>query len=262
MTDDRPSETQKPRGNPLHDLGDRAHRPSPPPRATGLAKSVLPPSRKYTLLLGSLVLLGLLYPALDFGVGGRAAWTVSTWMVLLGAVRACQRHPLEMYLARWMVAVLVGTAAVRLLVESSTLYFVVLSLHVVFFAWTMRVILWDVLTSRRVTYDTIYGASALYVMLGVAGAFVFELLHEVDPAAFVDVNGVALRSGDGSIGNFLYLSFVTLTTLGYGDITPESSLARLMTSGEAVVGQLYLTILVARLVGLHIGGSSTRGSHH
>jgi hypothetical protein len=68
------------------------------------------------------------------------------------------------------------------------------------------------------------------------------------PGSFIVSNEDVSRTG----GNFLYYSFVTLTTLGYGDITPASSPARSLSTLEAVTGQLYIAILVARLVGLHI----------
>ena len=61
-----------------------------------------------------------------------------------------------------------------------------------------------------------------------------------------------MRFGGEHSVNPLYYSFVTLTTLGYGDISPASSMARMLAAIEAVVGQVYLTVLVARLVGLHI----------
>jgi hypothetical protein len=61
----------------------------------------------------------------------------------------------------------------------------------------------------------------------------------------------ALGDGGAWLGSFLYLSFVTLTTLGYGDLTPLSRVAQMLTSAEAVFGQLFLAIFIARLVGLY-----------
>jgi hypothetical protein len=63
---------------------------------------------------------------------------------------------------------------------------------------------------------------------------------------------VAVNAGMDSIHLYLYYSYTTLTTLGYGDITPTSPPAQSLSSLEAIVGQFYLTILVARLVGLHL----------
>jgi len=60
----------------------------------------------------------------------------------------------------------------------------------------------------------------------------------------------------------LYYSFVTMTTLGYGDIVPRSSSARMFAAIEALMGQLYLAVLVARLVGLHIFPSAGAGGGH
>ena len=61
------------------------------------------------------------------------------------------------------------------------------------------------------------------------------------------------------LSNMLYFSFVTLTTLGYGDLFPTLHVARFLASAEAISGQLYLTILVARLVGLHIVSARDAG---
>ncbi len=64
----------------------------------------------------------------------------------------------------------------------------------------------------------------------------------------------------GRVMQMRYFSFETLTTLGYGDIVPRSPAARMLATIEAVMGQIYLTVLIARLVGLHIAhaSSSTR----
>jgi voltage-gated potassium channel Kch len=59
-------------------------------------------------------------------------------------------------------------------------------------------------------------------------------------------------SSGSSFANFIYYSFVTLTTLGYGDIVPVSPHARALSSLEAVIGQLFIAVLIARLVGMHI----------
>ena len=76
----------------------------------------------------------------------------------------------------------------------------------------------------------------------------------LQPGSFSMAQG---QSGKTQI-EFTYYSFVTLTTLGYGDITPLSSRVKVLSMLEAVVGQIYLVVLVARLVGLHISHSSRR----
>ena len=95
------------------------------------------------------------------------------------------------------------------------------------------------------------------MLVGLAWAFLFSLLEVLQPGSFnlpelsaepLDLAAMEVRR----LSVFMYYSLVTLTTLGYGDITPVTPLARNLAAFEAVMGQLYIAILVARLVGLHI----------
>jgi len=71
------------------------------------------------------------------------------------------------------------------------------------------------------------------------------------------ISGVRELVGDQATpGPMIYFSYVTLTTLGYGDVTPVTNIAMSMSYAEAIIGQLFLAILVARLVGLHIAGGT------
>ena len=98
------------------------------------------------------------------------------------------------------------------------------------------------------------GALCLYLLLGVLWTILFAFVELARPAAFhyaKDVPGDALE-------NFMYYSFVTLTTLGYGDLTPVHPVARTLAYLEAVVGQLYIAVLVASLVGRYAAGLESR----
>jgi voltage-gated potassium channel len=117
-------------------------------------------------------------------------------------------------------------------------------------------ILGYVLRPGRVTGDKIYAAICVYLLAGYAWAFVYALLHELQPGSFsglAEVEDYAVR-----VMQMRYFSFVTLTTLGYGDIIPRSPAARTFATLEAVMGQIYLAVLVARLVGLHIVHATTK----
>ncbi len=78
---------------------------------------------------------------------------------------------------------------------------------------------------------------------------VYLLLNVIAPGSFVGITG---ETWSEQLNEFTYHSFVTLTTLGYGDITPAAPVARTLNYLEAVLGQMYLTVLVAALVGIHI----------
>jgi hypothetical protein len=97
----------------------------------------------------------------------------------------------------------------------------------------------------RITTDRIMGAVALYLLFGVTWGNAYEIVALLDSAAF----SAAADTGRG-IERWFYFSFVTLTTVGYGDVTPVSRAARVLAIGEALVGQLYPAIILARLVTL------------
>ena len=105
--------------------------------------------------------------------------------------------------------------------------------------------------SRDVTADTICGALCIYLLLGILWAFVYAGLESVAPGSFNFPDDPA-RSELTPIQRFLGFSFITLTTLGYGNIAPATHIADTLTSAQAIVGQIFLTVLVARLVALHI----------
>jgi hypothetical protein len=100
-----------------------------------------------------------------------------------------------------------------------------------------------VLRAGAVTRHQIQGAVAAYLLLGFAWAAAYEFLSLRDPAAFTGLAGAA-----GS--PWTYYSLVTLTTMGYGDITPVSPAARSLAVAEALTGQMYIAILISRLVAL------------
>ena len=143
-------------------------------------------------------------------------------------------------------------------------YFVVsLSLQVVgglcgaaFIIFAIIQILIFIYTQKEVTRDLIVGAAIVYLFMALAWSFIFGVVELLHPGSFSmpEIEGISTSR------SFLYYSFVTLTTLGYGDITPVTSLARSLCILEAVIGQLYLVVQVAWLVGVHVSQSMLKKS--
>lgn len=128
---------------------------------------------------------------------------------------------------------------------------------VVFMAFTVVMIVRAVVTARLVTWDTVIGAFAGYVMIGIVWTQVYCAIDLVDPDAF-SVAGIpgGLRGPPLERQAVLeYFSFATLSTLGYGDVTPLSQPARSLASFEAICGQFYLAVLVAGLIGIRTTGT-------
>ncbi len=101
----------------------------------------------------------------------------------------------------------------------------------------------------EVDQNRLMGAMCVYLLIGLAWAYVFTLIHVVSPTSFEGIVGPTTDAHAKAM-QFVYYSFVTLTTLGYGEITPASPVAQTLAYMEAVSGQFYLTILVAALVGM------------
>ena len=154
-------------------------------------------------------------------------------------------------------------AAVR--PDSPTQNDVVLFLSAVFFAKLIWNILHDIYGPERPTAERIFGALCAYVFVGVLFALLYAHLEFRDPSmnAFTISNGATIESTASEtslIPVFTYFSFVTLTTLGYGDITPVSDAARTLAWMEALLGQLYLAVMVAGFVAEHISRGNQKGS--
>jgi hypothetical protein len=176
--------------------------------------------------------------------------------MLLSAVYAVSDRRRIFYLTLAVLACAFVSRVINALVDSTPMILATVGFHAILFTLTAIVILADVLKDERVTSNKIFGALCVYLMIGLIWTLVFILLETCEPGSF---NGLR-NAEEASLkslpqlesGTFSYYSFVTLTTLGYGDITPVSRVARSFATLEAVMGQLYLAVLVARLVGLHI----------
>ncbi len=110
------------------------------------------------------------------------------------------------------------------------------------------VVLAQVYRAGPVTMHRIEGAIAAYLLLGITWAGAYHFMSLLDPGAFA---GTVVKPGSGAT-SFMYFSFVTLTTVGYGDMTPVHEVARSLAILEALTGQLYPAILLARLVSLEV----------
>jgi hypothetical protein len=115
------------------------------------------------------------------------------------------------------------------------------------------VILRRILASPTITFRIVLGALAIYLLVGLTYAYLFPLISAVTDAPFF------VQTANPAAIDYLYFSYVTLTTVGYGDFTASTSVGRMMAVSEALAGQLYLVSAVALLVG-NIGRTIVRGS--
>jgi hypothetical protein len=134
----------------------------------------------------------------------------------------------------------------------------------VFITWNQ---LRGVLRQKEVTSETISMSISVYLLLGFTWGLFYILLHHVQPLAFSLGSAPTPISGPSSEQQafpvLIYFSLTTLATIGYGDITPVTLQARYAAVTEGIMGQFYLAILVARLVGMQMSQAASRhGEHH
>jgi hypothetical protein len=160
------------------------------------------------------------------------------------------------------VSVFISLLAITLIafdkwIESRALLLTGLAMEIILFSMAIVLIIRHVMRYKKITEDKIYGAISAYLLIGIAWALLYTCIEIYQPHSFLFTSGFLIHSKQVSthrfyFSEFLYFSYVTLSTLGYGDIVPTTHLARLCASLQAVFGQLYVAVLIARLVGIHI----------
>ena len=126
---------------------------------------------------------------------------------------------------------------------------------ILFFGYILVVLFFGILRARKVNANLIFGSICIYMLIGLEWAFIYSLLESINPDSFTgNAAGFseAGERGEWLFLHFVYYSYTTLTTLGYGDIAPTTPPAQLISSLEAIAGQFYLAILVARLIGMYL----------
>ena len=222
---------------------------------------------RFILLLAALTALFLATPFVHiFGTQwhptfASAVITILFVAILVSAVFAVCGSRLTTVLAVVLAAPGILLQAVDLLDVHQGIEITKLLFGVLFLGFTVVVVLHHVFTTDRVTVDTIAAALCVYLMLGVLWALVYSVMEMLSPGSLAmpgAVEAESIRFGGTRSVLALYFSFVTMTTLGYGDIVPRSAPARMFAAMEAIMGQMYLAVLVARLVALHISQSMGR----
>jgi hypothetical protein len=209
---------------------------------------------KYLWLLLALALLLVVYPFLTETFLERAAFDVLLTLVFLAALRVVFADR-----RRRLLALLVGAPAVIGLWTGFVLPWlpplpITLGFHLsaaLFLILTVATILGDISRQEVVSQDSIFGAFCGYVLVGLTFGHVYCILEYTVPGSFQGRGLIPERLPSGDRLNYLlnYFSLITLTTVGFGDVAPASDGARGLSAVEAIVGQFYVAVLIAELIG-------------
>ena len=214
------------------------------------------PYRNIFVALIAVILVDALVP--NAFAGGRFSDLMMAAILLAALVETIRwrRH------AIWAAVLGVPAIGSRLIaaftVDSPTKNVAILTWTTVFLAFLIWNLLHDLNSGDRPTGERIFGALCAYIFIGMLFALVYAHVAYRDHSAFSvsnDAMSERLSSESSLMPVFTYFSFVTLTTLGYGDITPVAEHARTLAWLEALIGQLYLAVMVAGFVAQHISES-------
>ena len=215
------------------------------------------PMGQYEFLFFAILAVIIFRPLLENGFVGLLILNGLTSAILISSAYAVSDNPKTLrlslmlmvpaFIASWSTA-FVGALWPMAISRVLTFAFV---------SYILVVIARDILSEKNVTRDTIFGSACVYMLMGFAFADIFMLFQIIEPQSFGLVVDIAAVGSEVQLSSDLgYFSFVTLTTLGYGDMTPKTGMVQGLATLEAMLGQFYLTVLVARLVGLHLAGST------
>jgi len=202
---------------------------------------------RFSFLLLAILLMFALRPFLEPFIHVSLLSDIFFSLVMLSGIQAIGYNKTDYVLsfATAMPALLLGWTAELFQVPAVRLPASIFA--ALFFALALILILSHVNRQKEVTRDVVMGAVCAYFILGILWAYAYFFLEWASPGSFSlpkDLRGNPLH--------FIYYSFITLTTVGYGDILPVSPPARSFAVLEAVVGQMYLAVTMARLVAVHI----------
>jgi hypothetical protein len=201
-----------------------------------------------TALLVMLIITVFVLPALiPSGDLYDVARDVFVTLTLITGFVSVARHRVSSYTLALLCVAAITTRWMEWLVPGSMLVPVRQIATLLAVGLLAAIVAKDVFTAGKVTVDRIMGAIVLYLLLGIAFAVAYDSLAMHIPHAFAGA-----FEGVPGFERWTYFSFVTLTTVGYGDITPVATVARSIATFEAFVGQLYPVVILARLVSLQI----------
>lgn len=177
---------------------------------------------------------------------------LATSITSIVALTSSHVRPRAVHLAIWLSALTVLFAATAAVTGEKTLLNVGSLIQICLLAFAMAAVLWRVVSSAEVGSRTILGAISVYTVLGILFTFAYGTIDRIQGGPFFEE--VAHPNGS----DFIFFSYTTLTTTGYGNLVPGGQPGRMIAGLEMMLGQIFLVTLVAGLVSLWRPGEALR----
>ncbi|MGB5631513.1 MAG: ion channel [Waterburya sp.] len=214
-------------------------------------------ANKYSQLLATIILLLVVAPILE-GKAESLFVAVVLFSTIIAIIRTLNLQKRFLFLLMILVGVAfsldIYTSFRADLERDKLLLLIINAFYSLFIAIALITINRAIFSVKKVNADTIKGGISVFFLIGMFWALLYTIVYYLDPNAFnQSLDTVSVFE------SMFYFSFTTLTTLGYGDITPVNSMAKILTNLEAVTGMLYPSIFIARLVGLYTAQEMMEG---
>jgi hypothetical protein len=217
---------------------------------------------RYLILLGTLLLVLVVQPV-SFGFSTPPQLFDAFLMLVTVALLLsfCPEKKKRLVAIAFGIPTALLSLGGHLFAAQHTVVLVGHCLAVVFYFWAAVLIVASLFRGQALSLDSVFGAICGYLLLGMAWGVLYSMLDTARPGSFEVANRLAeqVEADDSRIHLFTYYSFITLTTVGYGDMTPVSTPARTFAWLEALTGQFYLAVLVAGLVGALLSRKAEAG---
>lgn len=203
---------------------------------------------RFSYLFFSVILLFMLRPFLVGLTTLRIITEIFTWFILMSCVWAVHDKRRHRVIALGIIVLAILTDLLDLFLDNAAIVWASKIVGVILFSYVVIAVFLYLIRQEEPTADMIMAAASEYILIGIMFSYIYFLIEAVYPGSF------SLQDTNVDRSAFLYFSFVTLTTAGYGDIVPVSVPARSYAIVEQITGQLFVAVAVARLVGLYAAG--------
>jgi hypothetical protein len=216
---------------------------------TGSLVQLISSSRAFVLLLA--LLLQILLSGPD--MGGRLFDLIVRILVILAAVYVTADNKRHLLVGMSLGIPSLVLVLVSYRTENHILGWFTYGILVLLYLYIIRLMLFQIFYAKVITVNTIGFALCTYILIGTVWVLFYTPVVAMDPYAF----SVPILEEGEAFHTLIYFSYVTLTTLGYGDISPVSNIARNLAVLEALTGTLFLAVLISRLVGSYVSGKKS-----
>jgi hypothetical protein len=203
---------------------------------------------RFFILLVLILATIVLTPFLDQFLETRVLMDIFLTALFFGIIFAIRSKRSHLIIASILVLPLVLSTWSIYFYDSTQIGILTRIFGALFFGYAVIIILQMIARSTAITRETIFAAIVAYLLIALMWAFIYMILEMVVPGSFSFPD----KSIRAETMRFEYFSFITITTLGYGDVTPLTNRASSLALLEALIGQIYLVVLVAWLVGMYV----------